>query len=122
MQGHACTHRDYLAHAIITHAHNTTQRRGNTHRQDAHEARPSVSACTVRRTDGRTWTTHLQSDVEVQEADGALVPQLILFLHTAHLHDTERLGLGRQSLHTEGLQAVLWGREGEERIRGGVVG
>ena len=50
---------------------------------------------------------YLESYVEVEEADGSLLPQLVLLLHPAHLHDAQRLRLGGQGLHAEGLQTVL---------------
>lgn len=48
-------------------------------------------------------TPHLQSNVQVQKANGAPFSQLILLLCATHLHDAQRLGLGRQCLHTQGL-------------------
>lgn len=53
---------------------------------------------------------YLQADVEVEEAHGSFVSQLILFLHSSHLHDAQTLGLRRQSLHAQRLQTVLWSR------------
>lgn len=59
--------------------------------------------------------THLQADVEVQEADGAPLAQLVLLLRAAHLHDAQRLGLRGEGLHAQRLQAVLREAEGKKR-------
>lgn len=48
-------------------------------------------------------TPHLQSNVQVQKANGAPLSQLVLLLCATHLHDAQRLGLGGQRLHTQGL-------------------
>lgn len=58
---------------------------------------------------------HLQADVEVEEADGAPLAQLVLLLRAAHLHDAQRLGLRGEGLHAQRLQAVLREAEGEKR-------
>lgn len=50
---------------------------------------------------------YLESNVEVQEADGALFPEFILFLNATHLHDTQALWLSWESLHAQRLEAVL---------------
>lgn len=65
----------------------------------------------------RELPAHLQADVEVEEADGAPLAQLVLLLRAAHLHDAQRLGLRGEGLHAERLQAVLQEAEGKKRKR-----
>lgn len=62
----------------------------------------------------RELPAHLQADVEVEEADGAPLAQLVLLLRAAHLHDAQRLGLRGEGLHAERLQAVLREAEGKK--------
>lgn len=57
---------------------------------------------------------YLESNVQVEEAHGALLPELVLLLHAAHLHDAQALGLGRQRLHAERLEAVLRRHRGRQ--------
>lgn len=52
-------------------------------------------------------TEYLQSNVEVEEAHGALLSQFILLLNTTHLHDAQALWLSWEGLHAQGLEAVL---------------
>lgn len=52
-------------------------------------------------------TPHLQSNVQVQKANGAPLSQLVLLLCATHLHNAERLRLCGQRLHAQGLQTVL---------------
>lgn len=59
------------------------------------------------------WTSYLESNVQVQEANRAPLTQLILFLGPTHFHNTQRLRLGWESLHTQRLQTVLWNGGGE---------
>lgn len=69
-------------------------------------------------------TSHLQSNVQVEKANGAPLPQLVLLLGATHLHDTQRLGLCRKGLHTQRLQAVLGETEmflTERRVKKGTI-
>lgn len=50
---------------------------------------------------------YLEPYVEVEEADGSLFSEFILFLHSSHLNNTQTLRLGWQGLHTQRLEAVL---------------
>lgn len=52
-------------------------------------------------------TTHLKTDVEVEEANGSLFSKFILFLYPSHLNDTQALRLSWQGLHAQRLKAVL---------------
>lgn len=52
-------------------------------------------------------TEYLESNVEVEEAHGALLSQFVLLLNTTHLHDAQALWLSWEGLHAQGLEAVL---------------
>lgn len=54
-----------------------------------------------------TQTEYLESNVEVEEAHGALLSQFILLFNTTHLHDAQALWLSWEGLHAQGLEAVL---------------
>lgn len=59
-----------------------------------------------RRPDPRSvsfWTSYLESNIQVQEANRASFPQLILLLGPTHFHNTQGLRLGRESLHAQRL-------------------